>query len=105
MRDFGQFIYRQDSPSSTVTTRDWVQASSGFSLLAYLEVKEPLKLSNNSVFTRKGEDDLSNEAFSSNIAYFDSITEAMNEICEEVDTHLDPALAAASHRTLARSEW
>ena len=35
----------------------------------------------------------------------DSITKAMDAICDEADTRSDPAFAAAAHRTLARNEW
>jgi len=35
----------------------------------------------------------------------EAITEAMNEVCSEVDARPDPALSAASRRILERSEW
>lgn len=34
-----------------------------------------------------------------------SITEQINKICAEVDTSLDPALAAMQWATLKRAEW
>jgi antitoxin MazE6 len=33
------------------------------------------------------------------------ITEAMNRVCEAVDTYPDPAIAAAARRTLEDIEW
>jgi len=35
----------------------------------------------------------------------EAITEAMNEVCSEVDARPDPALSAAARRILGRSEW
>jgi hypothetical protein len=35
----------------------------------------------------------------------DEITEAMNQVCKTVDTRSDPAVSAASRRTLKRVEW
>jgi metal-responsive CopG/Arc/MetJ family transcriptional regulator len=35
----------------------------------------------------------------------DAITEAINRICEETDTSLDPAFTAATAKTLKRVEW
>ena len=35
----------------------------------------------------------------------EAITEAMNEVCSEVDARPDPALSAAARRILERSEW
>ena len=34
----------------------------------------------------------------------DSVTEAMNRVCDEVDTRPDPAVSAAARRILERSE-
>ena len=99
-------ISRQESTS--VTTKDWVQASKGFFLSTYIiETKEPLVLSGKSVFPPEGSENLSNAAPFSDLVHHDpdSITEAMNAVCEDLDTRPDPALAAAAHRTLARSEW
>jgi metal-responsive CopG/Arc/MetJ family transcriptional regulator len=35
----------------------------------------------------------------------DAVTEAMNRVCEEMDTYSDPALSAAARRTLEDVEW
>jgi metal-responsive CopG/Arc/MetJ family transcriptional regulator len=35
----------------------------------------------------------------------ESVTEAMNRICEELGDTKDPLISSASRRTLARSEW
>ncbi len=91
--NLGLLTDRQETLSSTITTQDWVQVSKGFFLLAYIPGKSL--------------DDLSNESSSSDFAQDDpdSITKAMNAICEKIDTRLESALAVAAHRTLARSEW
>jgi predicted transcriptional regulator len=36
---------------------------------------------------------------------YDSVTEAMDEICSKMDVRQDPALSAAARRILERSEW
>src|SRR5262245_66439939 len=51
---------------------------------------------------------LYNEAIAEYLARHDSesVTEAMNAVCEELDTRPDPALAApAARRILSRSDW
>jgi len=35
----------------------------------------------------------------------DAVTEAMNRVCEAMDTYSDPALSAAARRTLQDVEW
>jgi hypothetical protein len=97
----------QERFSSTVTARDWLQASQGFFLSTYIETRECVVLSDKSVFPHKGSEDHSNEISSSDVAHPapDAITETMNAVCEELDTRLDPALAAIVHRRLAESEW
>jgi len=35
----------------------------------------------------------------------DAVTEAMNRVCAEVHAGPDPAISAAAHRILERSEW
>lgn len=35
----------------------------------------------------------------------DAVTEAMNQVCEKVDTRPDPAFATAARRTLKSVEW
>jgi len=35
----------------------------------------------------------------------DAVTEAMNRVCEAIDTYSDPALSAAARRTLEDVEW
>jgi metal-responsive CopG/Arc/MetJ family transcriptional regulator len=56
-------------------------------------LSRPLKKSRSQVYT---------EAVTEYIARHDpeSVTEAMNRVCEAVDTHPDPAISAAARRTL-----
>ena len=35
----------------------------------------------------------------------DAVTEAMNRVCEAMDTYSDPALSATARRTLEDVEW
>jgi metal-responsive CopG/Arc/MetJ family transcriptional regulator len=35
----------------------------------------------------------------------DDVTEAMNRVCEAMDTYSDPALSAVARRTLEDVEW
>ena len=35
----------------------------------------------------------------------DAVTEAMNRVCDAMDTYSDPALSAAARRTLENVEW
>jgi metal-responsive CopG/Arc/MetJ family transcriptional regulator len=35
----------------------------------------------------------------------DAVTEAMNRVCEGMDTYSDPAVSAAARRTLEDVEW
>lgn len=35
----------------------------------------------------------------------DAITEAMNQVCDDVGLQVDPAVAAAARRVLERAEW
>ena len=35
----------------------------------------------------------------------DAVTEAMNRVCEAMDTYSDPVLSAAARRTLEDVEW
>lgn len=35
----------------------------------------------------------------------DAATEAMNGVCEQLDTRPDPAVAASARRILKRTEW
>jgi metal-responsive CopG/Arc/MetJ family transcriptional regulator len=35
----------------------------------------------------------------------DAVNEAMNRVCEAVDTYPDPAISAAARRTLENIEW
>jgi metal-responsive CopG/Arc/MetJ family transcriptional regulator len=56
---------------------------------------------------KKSRSQVYTEAVTEYIARHDpeAVTEAMNRICEVVDTRLDPALAAAARRTLEAVEW
>ena len=47
------------------------------------------------------------EAVSEYLARHDpeAVTEAMNRVCEAVDTRPDPAISAVARRTLKRVEW
>ena len=35
----------------------------------------------------------------------EAVTEAINRVCEAIDTEPDPAISAAARRTLKRVEW
>ena len=35
----------------------------------------------------------------------DAVTEALNRVCELLDSHPDPAVSAATRQLLARVEW
>ena len=56
---------------------------------------------------KKSRSQVYTEAVTEYIARHDpeAVTEAMNRICEVVDTRLDAALAAAARRTLEAVEW
>ncbi len=56
---------------------------------------------------KKSRSQLYSEALAEYVARHDpdEITEAMNRVCEQVDTRLEPALKAAARRLLERSEW
>ena len=56
---------------------------------------------------RKSRSQLYTEAVAEYVARHDpeAITEAMNRVCEAVDTRPDPALSAAARRVLQRTEW
>jgi metal-responsive CopG/Arc/MetJ family transcriptional regulator len=56
---------------------------------------------------KKSRSQVYTEAVAEYIARHDpeAITEAMNRVCEAVDTYQDPAIAAASRRTLEDVEW
>ena len=57
--------------------------------------------------TKKSRSQLYTQAVAEYVARHDSdaITEAMNRVCEAVDTRPDPALSAAARRVLQRTEW
>jgi metal-responsive CopG/Arc/MetJ family transcriptional regulator len=56
---------------------------------------------------RKSRSQLYSEALSEYLLRHDpdAITEAMNKVCDALDTSLDPALSAAAARILERTEW
>jgi predicted transcriptional regulator len=56
---------------------------------------------------KKSRSQVYTEAVSEYIARHDpeAITEAMNRVCETMDTYLDPAISAATRRTLEDVEW
>lgn len=56
---------------------------------------------------KKSRSALFSEALAEYLARHDpeAITEAMNEVCVEVDSRPDRALSAAARRVLERSEW
>ena len=57
--------------------------------------------------TKKSRSQLYTEAVAEYVARHDSdaITEAMNRVCETLDTRQDPALSGAARRILQRTEW
>jgi metal-responsive CopG/Arc/MetJ family transcriptional regulator len=56
---------------------------------------------------KKSRSQIYTEAVTEYIARHDpeAVTEAMNRVCERVDTRPDPALAAAARRTFQAVEW
>jgi len=56
---------------------------------------------------KKSRSQVYTEAVTEYIARHDpkAVTEGMNRVCEAVDTRPDPAIAAASRRTLEGVEW
>lgn len=62
------------------------------------QLSRRLKKSRSQVFT---------EAVTEYVARHDpeAVTDAMNRVCEAVDTRPDPAISAAARRTLEQVEW
>ena len=56
---------------------------------------------------KKSRSQVYTEAVTEYIARHDpeAVTEAMNRVCEAVDTYPDPAISAAARRTLESVEW
>ena len=56
---------------------------------------------------KKSRSQVYTEAVTEYIARHDpeAVTEAMNRVCEAVDTYPDPAISAAARRTLENVEW
>ena len=56
---------------------------------------------------KKSRSQMYTEAVTEYIACHDpeAMTEAMNRVCEAVDTYPDPAISAAARRTLEGVEW
>lgn len=56
---------------------------------------------------KKSRSQVYTEAVTEYIARHDSeaVTEAMNRVCEVIDTRPDPAISAAAARTLEAVEW
>ena len=56
---------------------------------------------------KKSRSQVYTEAVTEYIARHDpeAVTDAMDRVCERVDTRSDPALAAAARRTLKAIEW
>ncbi len=56
---------------------------------------------------KKSPSQLYTEAVTEYLARHDpeAVTEAMNKVCEAVDTRPDPAVSAAAKRTLQQVEW
>jgi metal-responsive CopG/Arc/MetJ family transcriptional regulator len=56
---------------------------------------------------KKSRSQVYTEAVSEYVARHDpeAVTDAMNRVCEEIDTRLDPAVADAARRTLENVEW
>ncbi len=55
----------------------------------------------------KSRSQLYSEAVAEYLARHDpeAMTEDMNRVCADVDTHSDPAWSAVAHRVLERTEW
>jgi metal-responsive CopG/Arc/MetJ family transcriptional regulator len=56
---------------------------------------------------KKSRSQLYTEAVAEYVARHDpeAVTEAMNRVCETLDTRPDPAVSAAARRVLQRTEW
>ena len=56
---------------------------------------------------KKSRSQVYTEAVTEYIARHDpqAVTDAMNRVCDAVDTRLDPAISAAARRTLQGVEW
>jgi predicted transcriptional regulator len=56
---------------------------------------------------KKSRSQLYTEAVAEYVARHDpeAITEAMNRVCERLDTRPDPAVSASTRRILQRTEW
>ena len=56
---------------------------------------------------KKSRSQVYTEAVTEYVARHDpqAVTEAMNRVCEEIDTRSDPAISAAARRTLRNVEW
>jgi metal-responsive CopG/Arc/MetJ family transcriptional regulator len=56
---------------------------------------------------RKSRSQLYTEAVAEYVARHDpdAVTEAMNRVCETLDTRPDPVVSAAARRVLQRTEW
>jgi predicted transcriptional regulator len=56
---------------------------------------------------KKSRSQVYTEAVTEYIARYDpeAVTEAMNRVCEAVDTYPDPAITGAARRTLEDVEW
>lgn len=55
----------------------------------------------------KSRSQLYSEAVAEYVARHDTeiLTEAMDKVCDAVDTHLDPAFSSVTRRVLEQSEW
>lgn len=57
--------------------------------------------------TKKSRNQVYTEAVAEYVARHDpeAVTDAMNRVCDALDTRSDPAVSAAARRLLRRSEW
>jgi len=57
--------------------------------------------------SKKSRSQLYTEAVTEYVARHDpeAVTDAMNRVCDAIDTHSDPAVSAAARRVLRRTEW
>ena len=93
-------------------TKFWcnhLEGSYTFSMRTTISIPDPVYTDAERLAQRLGKSrsQLYSEAVAEYVIRHDTetITEAMNKVCDTVDTHYDPALSSATQRVLKQSEW